>query len=394
MTPPPSPKLKILHVIPGLSNASGPTQVVYHLAHQMIDYGHDVTICYVVGRGTDPVYDFDKRIELLGFPAVWFRKWGYSPALRRYLQKNLGQFDIVHVHSLWLYPNIAVMQAATKHKVPYIIRPAGSLEPWALGFSAWKKRLYLALIERHIINGASRVHAASEQEAENIRKLSFLTKIMTITNGIDIQAFQKTSQQQNLRQIFQIPESSFVLLFFGRIHPVKNLEFLVRVTKKLIARYGESVVLAIAGPNQHAYAQKISAQIQKARIESQCRFLGEISADQKSEIYTMGDVFLLPSFSENFAVAVTEALASGLPVVVSKHTPWAEVVTYQSGYWLPLEESAFVEKIELLIQNRGLKQEMSNRAKIHAAQYNWQSITSKVISCYQQIIDERRQNPE
>ncbi len=358
----------------------------------MINQGHDVTICYIQGRGTDPVHTFDSRIIMKGFPAVVLRKWGYSPALRKYLQREINRFDIVHVHSLWLYPNIAVMQAAQRRGVPYIIRPAGSLEPWALGFAAWKKRLYFGLIEQHIINGASRIHAASEQEAENIRKLGFLTKIMTVPNGIDIQAFQVTSPQQNLRKNFEIPENAFVLLFFGRIHPVKNLEFLISVTRQLIVRNGESVMLVIAGPNQHAYAQKISAQIQQAGIESQCRFLGEILADQKHAVYMIGDIFLLPSFSENFAVAVTEALASGLPVIVSKHTPWAEVATYQSGYWLPLEEFLFVEKIESLIQDQALRQEMSNHAKLHAAQYNWQFITRKVITCYQQIIDESSQH--
>lgn len=382
--------MKILHVIPGLSNASGPTQVVYHLAHQTVAQGHGVTVCYIQGRGTDPVYDFDKRIELRGFPAVGLRKWGYSPALHQYLQTAVGRFDIIHLHSLWLYPNIAVHRAARKYKVPYIIRPAGSLEPWALGFSAWKKRLYFALIEKRIINQAAAIHAVSEQEAINIQVLGFATPTIVVPNGIDISMFQPKKNKQHLRSYLNLPTDKIILLFLGRIHPVKNLEFILEVLKNLI-KQELPVYLVIAGPDQHAYAMQIKKQVEAMELQEHCRFLGEVAATEKADVYDMADLFLLASYSENFAVAVAEALASGLPVMVSTHTPWASVAEMGSGYWLPLEQKVFADRIALFCRDEAMRKKMAVQALKHAGMYEWSNITEKMISVYNKVADENSQ---
>ena len=373
--------MNILHLIPGLNNASGPTQVVYHLAHEAAKAGHHVTVCYIQGRGAEPAYTFDPAVELLGFPAVGLRKWGYSPALRRFLRAELGRFDLVHVHSLWLYPNIAAMQAARRHGVPYIVRPAGSLEPWALGYSAWKKRLYLGLIERRILNKAAGIHAVSEQEAENIRKLGFKPPVIVVSNGIDAAAYPLEADKKTLRRELDLPEEAFVLLFLGRIHPVKNPSFLLQVFRKVHIDHPEALLL-IAGPDDHPYARQIKIEAHTLDIEPFCRFIGEVRAEDRTRFYGAADVFLLPSFSENFAVAVLEALAAGLPVVVSQHTPWSEAEDVRAGFWLPLEESAFTSALHTLIENEPLRREMSANALVLAQRYDWESVAQKMMNEY------------
>ncbi len=382
--PPPSPKLKILHVIPGLSNASGPTHALYHLVHQIAELGHEVTVCYISGRGTEPDMKFDDRIQLLGFPARYLKKWGYSPALRLFLQKKAGQFDLIHLHSLWLYPNIAVHRAACKYKVPYIIRPAGSLEPWALGFSAWKKRLYFALIEKKIINRAAAIHAVSGQEAENIKTLGLKPPIVVISNGIDVQSFQIAEVKKDLRRRLNLPEDKFILLFLSRIHPKKNLELLGKIVKKLQQKY-EDILLVIAGPNQHEYARQIKTYYKDLGIDQCTVFIGEVRGLEKVQTYHAADLFVLPSHSENFGIVVLEALASGLPVAVSRYMPWENAEEAGAGYCLELNEGLFVEKISTFYEDKALQTTSAESAIKFAQQFDWGKIALRIIEMYKGV---------
>jgi len=382
-------KLKILHVIPGLKNASGPTQAALNLATYAAKDGHDVTLAYVSGRGTDPQMDLPERVEILGFPYQISKKWAFSTALHRYLRQHMQEFDVVHVHGVWLFPNITVAWNARRKKVPYIVRPAGSLDPTPLRMKGFKKRLYLNAIERHLVNNAATIHAVSENEADNLSELGFRSPVVTIPNGISTVATDVRSDiKAAIRSELGLPGQQKLVLFVGRIHPIKNLEFLGGVFKSLLSKLQAPVKLLIAGPDDHTYAQQLKAYYQNLGIGEHVQFLGEVLGEQKDMLYQACDLFVLPSHTENFGFVVIEALAAGLPVVVSDKTPWAAVNEARAGYCLPLQEAIFVEKMQALLSDVNCLQEKGANALQFARQYAWENINQRMIECYQNVIAE------
>jgi len=379
--------LKILHVIPGLKNASGPTQAALNLATYAAKDGHKVTLAYVSGRGTDPQMDLPERVEILGFPYQISKKWAFSIALHRYLRQHMQEFDIVHVHGVWLFPNITVAWNARRKKVPYIVRPAGSLDPTPLRMKGFKKRLYLNAIERKLVNNAAAIHAVSENEADNLSELGFTSPVVTIPNGIstiatDVDPDIKAANRAELG----LANKQKLILFVGRIHPIKNLEFLGGVFKSLLSKLQAPVKLLIAGPDDHAYAQQLKAYYQNLGVGEYVQFLGEVHGEQKDKLYRACDLFVLPSHTENFGFVVIEALAAGLPVVVSDNTPWSAVNEAHAGYCLPLNKEVFVEKMQRLLSNPNCLQEKGANALQLARQFAWENINQRMIECYQNVI--------
>lgn len=381
--------MRILHVIPGLKNASGPTQAALNLAKYAQADGHEVTLAYVSGRGTDPEQQVFGAFELRGFSYRFSKKWAYSPALFRFLRKNIRSYDIVHIHGVWLFPNLAVGLNAIFQKVPYIVRPAGSLDPLPLQMKGFKKRMYLSLIERPLINRAAAIHAVSENEAQNIRSLHFHPEVVTIPNGIDLEEYASKEPKASLRLSFKLQPEPVIILFMGRLHPIKNLEFLGRVFQQLLASGIGNAFLMIAGPDQHAYAKKLKQYYQELGIGTNCRFMGEVSGEEKIQLLQACDLFTLPSLTENFGFAALEALAAGLPTVVSAHTPWQVIQERQAGYWLPLEEAQFKEVFESLAQDQALRSRQSSHAIKLASEYNWPAINRRMVKFYEKIISGR-----
>lgn len=325
---------------------------------------------------------FSPGVELKGFPVKYLRNWGYSPAFKRWLEAKITDFDIVHASSLWLYPNMAISKVASEKAVPYIIRPAGSLEPWCIQESGTLKYYYLKFIERDVIEKAAALHAASIMEQENFVPFNFSTPSFYVPNGIDLSSYASKKEKGIIRKELGLPQDKKIILFLSRIHPKKNLEFLGRVFKKI--REQTNSFLLIVGPDQHSYGEKIKAYYKELSLQSDYIFWGESTGEEKSKIYHAADVFCLPTHSENFGVVILEALASGLPVVVSDHTPWKVIEGKEVGYCLPLKEELFEEKLVEVLNSDSSK--MKRKAKAIAKDFSWETVTRKLILKFEEII--------
>ncbi len=318
----------------------------------------------------------------MGFPVSSLKYWGYSPAMAAYLKQHVSSYDLLHLHSLWLYPNWVASRAAVQAGVPYLVRPAGSLEPWCMQTSGWLKRIYLQLIERRVLDQAARIHAVSRQEAQNIKPYGFQTSVLEVPNGIELDDYRFTSGKSADRLRWEIPPEGKVVLFLSRIHPKKNLTFLGQVFRALLET-DENYFLVVAGPDNNTYAQEVKRYYAKLGIAKRCRFTGEVKGAEKSQVYQLSDIFVLPTHSENFGVVVLEALAAGLPAVVSTNAPWAELEEYQAGRWLDLEEDDFVRAIQGIME---APEEYAYRAKKLAAAYSWEQVSARLLTAYQDII--------
>jgi glycosyltransferase involved in cell wall biosynthesis len=376
--------LRILHVIPGLANASGPTHVVTRYAERFVMRGHEVSVFHVSGRGKDAVV-LPAGIDNRSFPAQIAKGWAFSPALSRAVQSELSSFDLVHIHSLWCYPNRVVRQASLKFGVPYVVRPAGSLEPWSMGVSALRKQLYFQAIEKANLNHATAVHAMSRKEAEHIGAYGLQPPIWTIPNGVDPISPLDEEVKKRVRMSLGIAPDASMIVFLGRLHPVKNLSFLLDVFRDLRTQHPE-VHLVLAGPDQGSYAETLKRQVADEGLHDCVTFYGEIRGDEKVALLQTADALCLPSLSENFGNVVLEALASGTAVFASDTTPWTELDGWGCGRCLPLEHEVWVSALATSIASGGLPEWGVEARRVAMEHFSWDVVADRLEAAYQEVL--------
>jgi glycosyltransferase involved in cell wall biosynthesis len=258
------------------------------------------------------------------------RQWGVS---ERYIQilSDLAvspNQTIIHDHALWLPTNHAVAQFAYRNAIRRLVSPRGMLSEWAFSRGRWKKRIAWWMYQKRDLQRASAFHATSQQEAIAIRNLGFNQPICIASNGLSTPDPLPTRTRSL---------ETRVALFLGRIHPVKGLILLVDAWCR--SRVPNNWLLWIAGPDETGYRREVEAKIVKYSA-SNISFLGNLNDDEKWRVFVNSDLFVLPSYSENFGIAIAEAMSCGLPVLTTTGTPWNCLKDNQLGWWVePTAES-------------------------------------------------------
>lgn len=244
----------------------------------------------------------------------------FSPAMaiRQCLVKE--DFDVVHLHGTWS-PILAIAAyLARSRNLPFIVSPHGCLEPWALGHHKLKKQVALAMYQRWVFKNATLLVATAGKELASIRGLGLAGPVAVLPNGVDLVTQPKRCAGSNRK-----------ILFLSRIHPQKGLGDLVMAWAR-VRQPGWRLV--IAGPSEGGYEEKIRLLTRKLGIEEDFDFPGLVTGEKKERCFAEADVFVLPTYSENFGIAVAEALARGLPVITTTGAPWRELETHQCGWWV------------------------------------------------------------
>ena len=379
--------MRVLHVIPGLTNASGPTHALIQLVESLETIGIDVSVSYLGDRLEEQIEPTLRRGNIYPFKTVYLKHWGYSPGLHSFLDQHIASFDLVHIHSLWLYPGFIGSKMALKHQVPYLIRPAGSLEPEALAHKSLLKRLYFSQIEEQIINKAALIHAVSAQEQSNIERLGFSPRCITIPNGISPNNYSELPSKERARQILNVPSDAPVLCYVGRIHPIKGLELLVPIMKGLVEAF-PTLQLIIGGPNTHPYAKDLMTQFKDVKLQHAVSFLGELDKAKKLLAYRAADLTVLPSKSENFAIVVAESLASETPVIASNRTPWEVLTKADAGEWIDLAPNLWIDTIKRRLASPEWILDAGRRGrKLVMNEFCWPSIARRLHRVYHEILE-------
>ena len=235
----------------------------------------------------------------------------FKQALRELLFNT--QVNLMHGHGIWQMPVHYMSKLALRKHIPYIITPRGMLEPWALNTKSWKKKLALLLYQKKDLANAACLHATAQMEAENLRNLGFENPIAVIPNGIDISEFPLPQLAKS--------KNKKTLLFLSRIHPKKGIEMLIKAWGKIDNSIKDNWVVEIAGNGDESYIASIQEIIESNGLQNEIKIIGPQFGDLKMEAYHRADLFVLPTYSENFGVVVAEALACGVPVITTKGTP-------------------------------------------------------------------------
>ncbi len=336
--------MRVLHVLHSLDQRyGGPLRAVLDLSARSVEWSLDAEI---VGFGPQAIPDNPFPSELIHeLPIRFPEKYCYSSELTRWVENNLNRFDGVILHGMWLYPNWAFAKACRNARIPYVCFPHGMLEPWALYgqglFKAAKKTLYWNARERTIFQHASAVFFTTEREQKLAQETFSLppTSFIVVPYGVDRAS---AAPLEPARPDLNFPSGRKVALFLGRLHPKKNVDFLIEAWAK--AKPHPSWLLVIAGPSEPAYQEVLEELVTKHRVQDQVRFVGAVSGQDKSYLLGRASWFLLPSKQENFGISVLEAVTIGCPVAISDQVYLSDYFHDKSEV-LPVQLDAWIEFI-------------------------------------------------
>jgi glycosyltransferase involved in cell wall biosynthesis len=377
--------IKIIQAVGGLApETGGPARSVPNLALALADQGIQVTLL-----SPDLGPDFSESLvpshPLLDtiFVPVKFKVGMRSiliPGYKETLQDLCHNPEnlILHDHGIWLPQNGIAVQVAKQKGIPLVVSPRGMMEPWAMEYHRWRKVIAWRLFQKRRLMAATAMHATSLSEATSIKNLGINKPTVVIPNGTIIP--EKIPEKE--------PHQRKRILFLSRIHPKKGLLNLVQALEGLNLKDWE---LIIAGYDENNHQEQIEAAVKKAGLSGSVHFPGPIGNQDKWETYTSADLFILPSFSENFGIVVAEALAAGLPVITTTGTPWEDLRRYNCGWWVePTVEGLIKALTEATHLSDDQRREMGQRGrKLVEDKYSWKDAAKEMISFYQAILTGR-----
>jgi glycosyltransferase involved in cell wall biosynthesis len=321
--------LHIVHAVPSITRTAGGTSTfVAELAnHQVVD-AHTAVTLLTMGETANDV-PLSPRVSVapaLGRSATqWLRDW-----LRK--ARDAAAIDLLHAHALWLTHTHDALVAADSLGIPTVLSPHGMLEPHALRIKPWKKRLARFLYQDRDLRRAAFLHATAMAEAQNLRQFGLKQPIIVVPPGLELPPVAAMRSWG--------PQDRAEMLFFSRIHPIKNLLGLVDAWA---ATQPPEWVLRIVGPDEGAHAAAVQARIAALGVQNTVTLTGPVYGHAKSALFSTASVFILPSFTENFGIVVAEALSYGVPVIATVGTPWSDLVDRDCGWWVEPDHASLVK---------------------------------------------------
>ncbi|MER9248394.1 glycosyltransferase [Mesorhizobium sp. M0590] len=375
--------LRIVHTIASIEEeASGPSYSVPALAANQALQNEDVSV-YSIGDPGEYLRDgFCHRrfkSDFQGYPVLG--RMAVSSSMLQSLRVAMP--DIIHNHGLWLMPNVYAAWARNGSEAKLVFAPRGMLSPVALRFSTARKKAFGALFQNRALSSVDLFHATSEQEYEDIRAFGLLGPVAIVPNGIDVLPRGSAAKPKEK-----------IVISLGRIHPKKGLDRLIRAWSLLEADFSDWQLLVL-GPSEGGHADELKRLAASLSLTS-VQIREAVYGNQKRELLSLAELFVLPTLSENFGMTVAESLAAATPVISSKGAPWQMLETKRCGWWIDhgVEPLASCLRLAMSISpNERIA--MGRRGREWMLQdFSWPSIATRMRESYQWLVGNRKARPE
>lgn len=390
-------QLSTLEVIPSLSTGfGGPSEVAINLTKELRALGINSEIL-TTDDDMPGVIDvlLGQRVEYRQVPVYFFhrssirlKQFLFSADLTRWMWKNITNYNFVMGHTLFSYaPDLAAVMCRF-YQIPYGVRTIGQLTPWSLSQSRLRKGIYSNLLERSNLNHATFIHCTSLQEAQDADNFGIKTPKVVIPLGVNPPSHILGAKQQ-LRQLFNIPADSPVILFMSRIHPKKRLDLLIQVLGELKSPQ-QPFHLIIAGSGDAQYIESLHQLVAQHQLKSQTTFAGFVTGEGKDLLLQGSDFFALPSYSENFGIALAEAMVAGIPVITTPGVHISPDIAQAKAGIIINNATELKIAISQLLQSSQLRQELGDNGKrLALSKYAWPAIARSFADVYSLILDEK-----
>lgn len=378
-------RLVVTAVIPTMALAAGgPTFSVAALCEATALAGTEQSLFTVqTPAGAAEHFPSPELVETIPLKGLHFQRpriiWApcFRSTFHAFCRKRRVQ--VIHSHEIWTQPNNAAISVARELGIPYIISTHGMLEPWAWRYRAWKKRPAWWLWERRNLSSAAALRATAHQEVQALRALGLLNPIALIPNGVDLPPLDQTSRINGQKPAIHNA------LFISRIHPKKGLLNLVAAWSRLRPKGWRMIV---CGPDECGHTEQVKQAAREAGLSDDFEIKPPVYGAEKEALYASAHLFVLPTFSENFGIAIAEALAARVPVITTKGAPWEELLKYKCGWWIDLGveplAAALHEAMSLSDQER---HEMGERGRcLVEKNYSWPKIGKDILAVYEWIL--------
>ena len=384
--------MRIVHVIDSLAPQNGgPPAVAVQLSAAQAAEGHDVML---IARSDDTASDDNASVPnafawVPGVERVSVKLLGREagvnrvlvPRARALLTDLIRGAGVVHVHGFWEPMLFAACGVASEHRVPYVVRPAGMLDPWSLTQKHMKKKAALLLGWKRALNEASFVHALNRDERDLIALLGVRCPIEVVPNGVYLESVASAPSAGAFRKLYPELGDSPIVLFLSRLHFKKGLDYLAHAFAWLAKRDPE-VKLVVAGPDE-GKREKFQERIRALGLTDRVLLTGALYGEEKYAALRDATVFCLPSRQEGFSVAILEALSMGVPAVVSHACHFPEVEESGSGNVVSLNPDVIGGALLRIISDPCLREKMSGRAsKLVSENYTWSRISGQCTELY------------
>lgn len=389
--------MKVLHVISSLApRAGGPTRVLQQLARVQAAAGMQVTICTSNAdnpSGTLPVPTDQPLREhgvTLCYHRIQFAPLLVSLPMARWLHQHIGEFDIVHIHGLYRFPPSYAAWYANRRGIPYLIRPHGGLDPYLhqqSSVSVRLKRLYERLIDLPNLHHADAIQFTTRQEQQLTKPLQLRAPAIIVPNGLDWSDFAELPARGAFRARLGLSAETPLLLFLGRINFKKGLDLLIPAFARLQKTIKEAT-LAIVGPDNEGLGVEVRRWCQQAGVQDRVHFSEHLPAEQVRQAYRDADLFVLPSYTENFGMTVIEAMACECPVVISDQVNICEDIRQaQVGRVVSLDAGEIGDTLREMLANPAATREMATRGRAHVRKhYTWDTVSGQLTGEYERLL--------
>lgn len=386
--------MRILQVIQYLASSyGGPATVCKDLSKALAKEGHEVVV-YSTNLDYPRGY-LDVKTDypyLQDGYEIWYFKgsqgYGFSFSLLNKLIQTMSSFDIVEIHGLYRFPQAIAAYVARLTNSPYVIRPHGSLDPFLYYQSRnyWIKRLYERLVDFPNINSASALHFTAEDEYQLIKPLKLKPIPWVIPLGLNVTDYSFPNKG-DFKHKLGLNREEKIILYLGRLHFKKGIDILIE-SFSLLSNERNDVKLVIAGPDNDGYIKVVKEWISKAGIQDKVIFTGLIEGNDKFSAFQDADVFLLPSYSENFGITIVEAMLFESPVVISnKVNIWREIQDAGAGIVTNCNAYEVKSAMVKILGDSVFANTMGIAAKqLVLDRYNWEIIVPQLTRSYNSII--------
>ena len=377
--------MKILHVIPSIApRYGGPSFVALETCQGLVDRGHHVRLATTdadgpgrlsVPLGAPTIY---QGVETIVFPRAASEAFKWSPGLVRWLDTHVAGFDVVDIHAIFSHSSLAAGRACRDNGVPYVVRPHGSLDPWSLSRKAWQKRILFWLGARRLLTGAARVQYTTAEEQDLAEQaLPWLSNGVVVPLGVAGGPDPVTAQ----------PESPPYILTLSRLEQKKGLELVIAAFHQItVAGHLADWRLVIAGDGEPSYVRDLKRIAANGPAAARIRFTGWVDGETKARWLRGASLFAAPSAQENFGLSVLEAMAVGVPVIVSTGVNLAPGIARAGAGWLAEPRAAsFPRVLESVLGDRAARLARGRSAAVFAREFGWDRSLDELVSLYHSV---------
>jgi glycosyltransferase involved in cell wall biosynthesis len=321
-------------------------------------------------------------VPTIFFPVQLGQSFKYSRPFAKWLDEHVAEFDVVHIHAVFNHACIAAARACSKNKVPYIIRPLGTLDPWSMKQKKLRKRVFWNAGVKKMLTGAAVIHYTAPHEQKAVEESLNLNHGVVVPLGVDIRG--KSEVVSDLTKKSSFLQNVPYVLVLSRLLPTKGLDVLVEAFLSLVKRPPlKRWRLVLAGEGPANYLDSLKRMIGEQDAMEFVVFTGWLDGEEKEAALTNASLLALPSYHENFGLCVMESLACGVPVLISPHVNLAPDIRAAGAGWVAeVNKDSLVKELAEALSSEEERLRRGEAGRNLALNFAWPKVAEKLFDLY------------